>query len=93
MEIPGGVQSAHVDQLARSLLPPEETWPVFDYFGIEIGGCPDYVNAVEALLDTTVVDCFGDKPDYHNTFTRMCSPFVNAGHRHSRLVQAKSRDR
>ncbi len=65
MDIPGGVQSAHVDQFARSLLPPEDTWPVFDYSGIEMSDCGDYVNAAGALIDSTVEDGFGDKAIYH----------------------------
>ncbi|HLF32560.1 MAG TPA: AMP-binding protein [Xanthomonadales bacterium] len=72
MDIPGGVPSAHVDQFARSLLPPEKTWPVFDYSAIQLRHCPNYVNAAEALLDTAVADGCGDKPVYyfeHATWT------------------------
>ncbi len=72
MDIPGGVPSAHVDQFARSLLPPEKTWPVFDYSAIQMRYCPNYVNAAEALLDTAVADGCGDKPVYyfeHATWT------------------------
>lgn len=87
MEIPGGVQSSHVDQFARSLLPPEETWPVFDYSGIEMCDCPDYVNAVEALLDTAIADGFGDKPVYYfNSATWTYSELLNRANRIARVL-------
>lgn len=54
MEIPSGVPSAHDDQFVRSLLPPLETWPAFDYSSIRLRHVSNYVNAAEGLLDTAV---------------------------------------
>jgi len=65
MDIPCGSRSAHVDQTARSLLPPKDTWPVFDYSGIASDFLSNRINAAEALIDTAIADGYGDKPVYH----------------------------
>jgi 2-aminobenzoate-CoA ligase len=65
MHIPGGLPTAHVDQFARSLLPPVETWPTFDYSGLPQRLCPDRVNAAEELIDSAVAAGFGGKSAYH----------------------------
>ena len=72
MRIPGGVPSAHVDQFARSLLPPKEAWPILDYSGEPFSHYPDYINAASALLDSAIAEGYGDKPAIHfdgNTWT------------------------
>lgn len=63
--VPGGVPSGHLDQFVRNLLPPTETWPVFDYSGPPFNRIPDYMNAAEALIDTAVASGYGDKPVYY----------------------------
>jgi 2-aminobenzoate-CoA ligase len=65
MHIPGGVRSAHVDQFARGLLPPTDTWPVFDYSGEVVSRLPNHLNAAEALVDTAVAEGYADKPVFH----------------------------
>jgi 2-aminobenzoate-CoA ligase len=63
--IPGGVPSAHTDRFIDTMMPPPETWPLFDYSGRSLSRYPDYMNAVEILLDTAITEGFGDKPVIH----------------------------
>lgn len=65
MRIPGGVPSGHVDQHIRSLLPPPDRWPVFDYSGIRLADCSDYLNAGATLIDSAIAAGYGDKAAYH----------------------------
>lgn len=72
MRVPGGAPSAHVDQFARSLLPPKEAWPILDYSGEPFSRYPDRINAAAALLDSAIAEGYGDKPAFHydgNTWT------------------------
>jgi 2-aminobenzoate-CoA ligase len=63
--IPGGVPSAHTDRFIYTMLPPTETWPVFDYSADRLSHYPDYMNAAEILLDAAITEGFGDKPAIH----------------------------
>lgn len=65
VHLPGGVTSAHVDRFIYTMMPPTETWPVFDYSNECLSRCPDYTNAATVLLDTAVTDGFADKPVFH----------------------------
>ncbi len=65
MHLPGGVPSAHVDDFARRLLPPPDSWPVFDYSAPHLKAYPDRINAAAALIDSAVADGFGAKPVFH----------------------------
>jgi len=65
MHLPGGVPSAHVDDFARSLLPPPDLWPVFDYSAPHLCHYPDRINAAAALIDSAVADGFGAKAAFH----------------------------
>ncbi|MDO8605214.1 MAG: AMP-binding protein [Phaeospirillum sp.] len=65
MHLPGGVPSAHVDDFARRLLPPPESWPVFDYSAPHLSHYPDRINAAVTLIDSAVADGFGAKPAFH----------------------------
>lgn len=62
---PGGVPSAHTDQFIYTMMPPAETWPVFDYFEKPLCDYPDYMNAAEILLDAASSKEFADKPVFH----------------------------
>lgn len=66
MRLPGGVPTAHLDTLARSMLPPVETWPRFDYSPPHLRHIPDRVNCSVALLDSAVAAGFGDKIAFHH---------------------------
>jgi 2-aminobenzoate-CoA ligase len=44
------------------MMPPRDTWPVFDYSSEPLCRYPDHLNAVEILLDAAVEEGFGDKP-------------------------------
>ena len=63
--LPGGVPSAHTDRFIYTMMPPTETWPVFDYSGEILSAYPDYMNAAEILLDTATTEGFGAKPVFH----------------------------
>ena len=65
MHLPGGVPSAHVDDFARRLLPPPESWPVFDYSAPHLQAYPDRINAAVSLIDSAVAAGFGAKPAFH----------------------------
>ncbi len=62
---PGGVPSAHTDQFIYTMMPPTESWPVFDYFEKPLCDYPDYMNAADILLDTATRKEFADKPIFH----------------------------
>jgi 2-aminobenzoate-CoA ligase len=47
------------------MMPPEDTWPVFDYSREPLCRYPDYINVVEILLDKAITEGFGDKPAIH----------------------------
>ncbi|MBI2994594.1 MAG: AMP-binding protein [Gammaproteobacteria bacterium] len=64
-QAPGSVPSAHADRFLYTMMPPRETWPVFDYSAGRLAGFPDYMNAAQALLDAAVEGGFGDKPVFH----------------------------
>lgn len=63
--LPGGVPSAHVDRYVYSLMPPPESWPVFDYSGDGLAGLPDYLNAAAWLIDSAVAEGHGSKAVMH----------------------------
>jgi 2-aminobenzoate-CoA ligase len=65
LRCPGGVPSAHTDQFIYTMMPPTETWPVFDYFEKPLCDYPDYMNAADILLDTATRKEFADKPVFH----------------------------
>lgn len=62
---PGGVPSAHEDRFIYTMMPPEETWPVFDYSAEPLCQYPNHINAAEILLDAAIAEGFGDKPAIH----------------------------
>lgn len=62
MHAPGGVPTAHCDTFARSLLPPEELWPRFDFSAPRISRYPDRINVATALLDAAVAAGGGNRP-------------------------------
>ena len=64
MAIPGNVPSAHTDNYARSLLPPAEAWPEFDYSADHLRDYPDYINAAETLIDKAIAEGFSSKEAY-----------------------------
>lgn len=63
--VPGGVPSAHTDRFVYSMMPPKDTWPVFDYSAEPLCRYPDRRNAVEVLLDAAVSEGVGGKPAIH----------------------------
>jgi len=63
--VPGGVASAHSDRFIYSMMPPEETWPVFDYSREPLSRYPDQINVTEVLLDNAIVKGIADKPAMH----------------------------
>lgn len=65
LHCPGGVPSAHTDQFIYTMMPPSETWPVFDYFEKPLCDYPDYMNAAEILLQTAHKKEFANKPAIH----------------------------
>lgn len=62
---PGGVPSAHTDQFIYTMMPPAETWPVFDYSEKPLCDYPDHMNAAAILLETATKKAFADKPAFH----------------------------
>lgn len=64
MGTPAAMRSA-VDSFARSLLPPDELWPVFDYSAEHLRNYPKRLNAAAALLDAAVADGHGDRAMLH----------------------------
>jgi 2-aminobenzoate-CoA ligase len=62
---PGGVPSAHEDRFIYTMMPPRETWPVFDYSAEPLCRYPDYLNAAGVLIDTAITEGFGDKAAIH----------------------------
>jgi 2-aminobenzoate-CoA ligase len=62
---PGGVPSAHTDEFIYSMMPPTETWPVFDYSAKPLSDYPDVMNAAEILLHTASMEDFAAKPAFH----------------------------
>jgi 2-aminobenzoate-CoA ligase len=52
---------ADFDAFAKSLLPPTDSWPVFDYSAEHLRHYPERLNASAALLDSAVVDGLADK--------------------------------
>ena len=64
MAAPGNVPSAHTDNFARSLLPPFEAWPEFDYSADHLRDYPDYINAAETLIDKAITEGFSNKAAY-----------------------------
>ena len=65
MRPPGGGPSAYHDTFARSLLPPPELWPHFDYSAPHLSHYPDRMNAAVTLLDSAVAEGHGDRPVFH----------------------------
>lgn len=65
VHIPGGVPSAHVDRFVYSMMPPQETWPVFDYSGAGLNRLPDYLNVADLLIDSAVAEGHGGRPVFH----------------------------
>jgi 2-aminobenzoate-CoA ligase len=65
MRPPGGVPTAHQDPFARSALPPAELWPEFDYSAEHLRHYPDRLNAASALIDSAIVEGFGNKIVFH----------------------------
>ena len=63
--VPGGVPSAHTDRFIYKMMPPRDTWPVFDYSREPLSRYPDQMNAAEILLDRAISEGFGDKPAMH----------------------------
>ncbi|MDH4109930.1 MAG: AMP-binding protein [Gammaproteobacteria bacterium] len=61
----GAVVSAHTDRYIYSMLPPEDTWPVFDYTGENLPRYPDYMNVTDILLGGALAEGLGDKPAFH----------------------------
>jgi 2-aminobenzoate-CoA ligase len=47
------------------MMPPRDTWPIFDYSREPLSRYPNYMNAVEILLDKAITEGFGDKPAIH----------------------------
>ncbi|MDP6927684.1 MAG: AMP-binding protein, partial [Rhodospirillales bacterium] len=64
MPAPGNVQTAHTDNFTRSLLPPPDAWPEFDYSADHLKNYPNYINAAEPLIDEAVTEGFGSKIAY-----------------------------
>lgn len=64
-QLPGGVPSAHTDQFIYTMMPPPETWPVFDYSTKPLSAYPDYMNAAQVLLNTASMEKFSGKPAFH----------------------------
>ena len=62
MHPPGGGSTAHVDTYVRDLLPPRESWPVFDYSAPHLRHLPDRLNAARLLDSAAGV---GAKPVFH----------------------------
>ncbi|MCC6202630.1 MAG: AMP-binding protein [Gammaproteobacteria bacterium] len=62
MHLPGGIPTGHVDQYIRTLLPPPDRWPVFDYSNSPL---PDDLNAGATLIDGAIAAGYGDRPAYH----------------------------
>lgn len=68
MRPPGGVPTAHQDTYIRSLLPPEELWPVFDYSAEHLRHYPDRFNAAQ-LLDWAIDAGAAEKPVFFHEDT------------------------
>ncbi|MBT5938402.1 MAG: AMP-binding protein [Rhodospirillaceae bacterium] len=64
MSAPGNVPSAHVDNLARLMLPPKNLWPDFDYTADHLKDFPDHINAAQTLIDNAIAEGFGGKKAY-----------------------------
>jgi 2-aminobenzoate-CoA ligase len=56
----GAAASAHTDRYIYTMLPPEDTWPVFDYSGLP--PYPARMNVTELLLGGALAEGLGDKP-------------------------------
>lgn len=61
MDSPPAMRST-ADSFARSLLPPQELWPTFDYSAAHLRNYPKRLNVAAALLDAAVADGRGDRP-------------------------------
>jgi 2-aminobenzoate-CoA ligase len=62
---PGGVPSAHRDGFARSLLPPAEAMPAFDFSAANLADYPDRLNAAAVLLGGIDEDGSASLPAIH----------------------------
>jgi 2-aminobenzoate-CoA ligase len=59
----GVAASAHTDRYIYRMLPPEDTWPVFDYSGLP--SYPARMNVTEVLLGGALEEGLRDKPAMH----------------------------
>jgi len=57
--------SAHTDRFIYSMLPPEDTWPVFDYSAENLQNYPPSMNVAGVLLDTVIAEGLADKAAFH----------------------------
>jgi len=55
--------SAHTDRYVYSMLPPDDTWPVFDYSGLP--QYPDYMNVTDVLLGKALDEGLGNKTAFY----------------------------